>query len=145
MGIFHFPRSPHLNKPLSFYTSTCLTPFTFVVAGSQNCVSVTVFGNADGPAWTSVTPGGPGLGSQLPLAGHPWSRTVGTSQELLRAFLGEFPCIPSQGVSCLKCLPGERKWVSGKQRDRKTGYVELVCIPGVFCLCHLSFVALGSS
>lgn len=34
----------HLNKPLSFFISICLTSLPFMRAGSQNLVSVTIFG-----------------------------------------------------------------------------------------------------
>ena len=37
-GVQHSPRSQNLNKPLSFYSSTCLTSLAFVVAGSQTCI-----------------------------------------------------------------------------------------------------------
>lgn len=58
---------------------------------------------------------------------------MGITQHLTRAFLREFPCILSQGVSHLKSLAGERKWVCGKHMDSK---LETACTLGFLYLCH---------
>ena len=140
-GVHLSPRSRHLNKPLPFCTSTCLTSLAFVAAGSRNCIVVTVFGKSARTVWTLESPKGPGLES--------WhanlrSGTVGTSQQLPRALPGEFPCTPPQGVSCLKSLAGKRKRVSGEQRDSKTNWTQHAhqgsSIPAAWALCHFGLV-----
>ena len=116
-GIHYFLGCVAPEEPLSFCTTTCLMSLTFVATGSQTLVcfsfcSVTVLVTPEGTVWTSVSAGGRRLE-----AGQPWkTETMGISQHLPRAFLGEFPCTPIQGVSHQKHLDGERKQVWGGDR-----------------------------
>lgn len=119
------------------------------------CFSVTVFVNSGGTVWTLVNPRGPELGSQLPVAGQPWeSRTVGISQQLQRAFLWEFPCIPSQGSGHLKCLLVKgngflaSRWTPDWVSSTSVHTRDPLSLPLGFCviwaLCHMVFVTFGS-
>ena len=154
MGIHHSLRSWHLNKPHSFTPA----PVRQVWLSSQQAVDCaflflfTIFVYFIETMWASVSPKGPRLGSQLPATGCPKSKQdCGASQQLPRTLLGEFPCIPSQDFNPLKCLSGERKWVSWEQLVPETTYLNQHAhwgssIPTAwsFCttraLCHLGFV-----
>ena len=151
-GVHHSPSSQHLNKPLSFCTSTCLTSLAFVVAGSWTCIFGYIFGDPDGTTILQgvdlVSPGGPGLGSQLPVAGWPQRGTVGPSQQLLRASLKEFTCTASPGVSTWDTwleketgfwgVDGPQEWVSQTSIHTGGPLSLLLELHATWALCHSS-------
>ena len=80
------------------------------------------------------------LGSQLLVVGWPHGRDFPAAAESF--YLGHFPCSPSQGISRVKHLAGERKWVSGQSTHSKTGYIEQVYTLGILYHCCPGFLAI---
>lgn len=152
MGVLHSLRSWHLNKPHSFYTSTCLSSLTFIATGSWTCILFlfTICVYFVGTVWASVSPKGPGFGSQLPVTGHPRSKQdCGDFSAAIRNF--------SWGISLYSFSrlhkPGMLGWWKEMGFLRAIGpqdyLFEPACTLGVLYLCclvflwHLGFMSLG--